>query len=170
VEREMILSETSGHRPEEHYGNPSRVSDCNTLWFVPFVGKAIDLGLLRPYPDGTFRPLDVVEKGPLAVELYYFLVKNCSVTPSALLHSEPISSAGSENPVESALLDASGYLDVDGSSYLWIPVSSLVRLGIMNPESDILFGTRSSLRGTEARGIARSMAQAMISLGCDPAD
>jgi hypothetical protein len=170
VEREMSLSETRGIGSEEEAMTHPNISDCSTLWFSSFVEKAVHWGVLRLYPDGTFRPRDVVRKGPLAVELHHFLSKHCAVSPATFLSVKSDTFAESEEVAAFRQLDISGYLDVSSSSYLWIPVTSMVKLDILSSDSDIVFGAQSTLEGREARRIARRMARTMSSLGCGQVD
>ncbi|UCF79386.1 MAG: tetratricopeptide repeat protein [Candidatus Eiseniibacteriota bacterium] len=167
VELELARLQNRYETNDERVVDVLDVPDCHGLWFSPFVRKAIGQKLLRLYPDGTFRPGDVVKRGPLAVELHYFVSRHC---PEAL----DLSSEG-ESGLSSALQatlsvgvgDVWGYVDVDSSSYLWLPAVSMARLGIVKPDSDILFGAGSSLDGREARDVARSLARTILSSGCD---
>ncbi|KPJ59472.1 MAG: hypothetical protein AMJ46_11200 [Latescibacteria bacterium DG_63] len=170
VEREMILFQTEGNRHRQYEGDLPDVPDCDGSWFEPFARKAVSWKLLRLYPDGTFRPSDTVRKGTLAVELYYFLRKHCAVAPTELLRTGPLSSPAIEDPDGLKQWNTSGYLDVRGSTYLRIPVRIMVDLGILEPDSDIVFGTESTLEGAQARKMARNMARMMASLGCEKAD
>ncbi len=179
VEREMSLLDTVDGNSEERgevreNGEQAEflpgVPDCGMLWFEAFVEKVVEWGAMRLYPDGTFRPWDPVRKGPLAVELYRFLSTHCAVSPTTFLSIKSESLAESEEITAFRQLDSSGYLDVGGSSYLWIPVTSLVKMDVMSSDSDVVFGAQSTLGGAEARTVARKMARAMSFLRCGRID
>ena len=155
-----------------------RIFDCTEFWFAPFVEKAVRLGFLDVYPDGTFRPRDNVRKGILALELYSFLNRHCedalTVVKATLekpVHgvedrieqSQPAGSA----PIDRPNLD---YSDVDDSSYLWRPVVAVTELDIMRPASSSSFGIDNPLSGEETRTIARNLARVMASSKCGPSD
>jgi tetratricopeptide (TPR) repeat protein len=168
-------SEAPGRRALQASVN---VPDCAQFWFAPFVAKAVSLGLLDVYPDGTFRPWDTVRKGILALELYSFLNRHCENALTDLQRNSEEPLRNSEGRIEQnphlnrALTDYRnlGYSDVDDSSYLWRPVVAVTALDIMRPASPDNFGIDSPLRGEEARAVARNLARVMALSGCEVRD
>jgi tetratricopeptide (TPR) repeat protein len=155
-----------------------RIYDCTEFWFAPFVEKAVRLGLLDAYPDGTFRPLDTVRKGILALDLYTFLSRHCEDALTVVKTTFEKRVQGTEGRVEQsprwggALMDRPNlvYSDVDDSSYLWRPVVAVTGLDVMRPASISSFGIDNPLSGEETRAIARNLARVMASSGCGPSD
>ena len=155
------------------------IPDCARFWFAPFADKAVSLGLLKLYPDGTFRPSDIARKGVVTVELCSFLSRHCSNALTVVQNelAEPLQSAearvshgSSFEGTTSGGTTASGYYDVDDSSYLWRPVAVVTTLGIMRPASRDSFGIDSPLSGQETKAIARALAGIMASSECKTSD
>jgi hypothetical protein len=152
---------TNAPEPALDGGSGSR--EYEGRWYAPFVDKCLARGLLRPYPDGTFRPDDRVTKGLLANEVYGFLVRSAPAKTDAVL-ARPMEAP---NPVsrgdDSPRVPGSGYSDVFILSYLWRPVRVAVELGLLEPESDAVFGVDSVVSGGEASRMAESLARLLHS-------
>ncbi|MCX5800381.1 MAG: S-layer homology domain-containing protein [Candidatus Eisenbacteria bacterium] len=166
----------SGSESPSTLGNVSpqasvRIPDCAHFWFAPFAEKAVSLGFLDVYPDNTFRPLDTVRRGVLALELYSFLERHCENALSGVQDTlgEPVRGVGGRVLQASGLSSAltSVYSDVDASSYLWRPVVAMAALGVVRPASRDSFGIDSLLSGEETRAIARNLAAVMGSNKCE---
>jgi len=139
-----------------------RVSDCEGRWFEPFVERAITAELMRPYPDATFRPDDIVRKGLLAVELHSYLLRRSGDKVRFSMEVNPDPAAPMPGS-DYLTVPVSGYSDVTSLSYLWQPVNVVVRLGILEPDSESTFGVGRTLSGTEVLRVARRLAWAVRS-------
>jgi hypothetical protein len=64
---------------------------------------------------------------------------------------------------DSPRVPGSGYSDVFILSYLWRPVRVAVELGLLEPESDAVFGVDSVVSGGEASRMAESLARLLHS-------
>jgi tetratricopeptide (TPR) repeat protein len=150
------------------------VPDCGQFWFAPFVEKAVNLGLLDAYPDGTFRPWDIVRKGILTLDLYSFLNRHCENALTDVRSGLRESSLGiGDRAASRPDFDRTRireYSDLDDSSYLWGPVITLTALGIVTPASSDSFGIDIPLSAEETRVIARNLARVMLSRGCKVSD
>lgn len=136
--------------------------DCVGRWFMPFVEKALEARILGLYPDGTFRPDDLVRKGVLTVELYEYLLRTRRDKVEVLLGDNP-EGASWPSAETGQGLPHFGYGDASNLSYLWRPMNVLVKLGIVGAESDSLFGVEDVMSGQEARRIAQDLARVVHS-------
>ena len=130
-------------------------------WYAPFVEKSLARGLLRGFPDGTFRPDDPVRRGLLANDLYCFLMREAPAKVDAVL----VRPMEVPNPVwrgeDTPRVPGAGYSDVFILSYLWRPVRVAVELGLLEPESDDVFGVDSTVSGGEAASMADNLARVL---------
>ncbi|MBN1504164.1 MAG: S-layer homology domain-containing protein [Candidatus Eisenbacteria bacterium] len=133
--------------------------DCASRWYAQFVEKSMARGLMRTYPDTSFRPDDPVDKGLLANDLYLFLARSAPAKVEAVLvrPMEALRAAGSGTG--SPRVPGTGYSDVFILSYLWRPVRVAVELGLLEPESDSAFGVDSPVSGSEAARMAENLAR-----------
>jgi hypothetical protein len=100
----------------------------------------------------------------MANEVYGFLVRSAPAKVEAVL-SRPMEVP---NPVwrgnDSPRVPGSGYSDVFILSYLWRPVRVAVELGLLEPESDAVFGVDNAVSGGEAARMAENLACMLHSL------
>lgn len=132
-------------------------------WYAPFVKKSLARGLLRTFPDGTFRPDDPVRKGLLANELYVFLTRSVPAKVEAVLVRPMEVPTPVRRGTDTPRVPGAGYSDVYILSYLWRPVRVTVELGLLEPESDARFGLDSVVGGGEAARTAGNLASLLHS-------
>jgi len=153
-----------GADPSQLAGDKNRRStDSEGRWYSPFVEKSLAGGLQRPYPDSTFRPNDLVRKGLLANELYNFLVQARGQKVESVLGRPAEGPAPVWSGTTSPRTPGSGYSDVNVLGYLWRPVRVVVELGMLEPESETVFGVDSTLSGEEAMRLAKNLVRLLHS-------
>ena len=145
--------------PEPGHDPGTGSTDYEGRWYTPFVEKSLARGLMRLYPDGSFRPEDWVKKGLLANEVYSFLARSAPAKVDAVLvrPMEALAPAGSGE--EPPRVPGTGYSDVFILSYLWRPVRVAVELGLLESESSTAFGVNSTVSGREAARLAENLAR-----------
>jgi tetratricopeptide (TPR) repeat protein len=139
------------------------IADSRGAWFTPFVERSLAMGLLRSYPDSTFRPYDLVRKAMLANELYSFLVLTRAPAVESVLERPAGSSVPVRYGASESRVPVSGYSDVNVLAYLWRPVRVAVELGILEPESETVFGADSTITGQEASRAAETLVRLLHS-------